>query len=592
MTVSDTTVSVVIPSGGLSERLRRCLNALVSQTLKPCEIAVVSSGINPNDGLMARWPNTQVVVCPSTASFAQAVNLGIATTSGAWVLLLNDDVVLQPSFLEQLLKRISVDERIGMACGKLLAADGRTIDSTGQFVSRARTASERGHRTVDRGQFDKPSYVFSAPGAAALYRRDMLEAMAIRDHQYFDEKLGMYLEDLDLGWRAQRAGWRAYYVPEACATHVRGATAKSRQPRWPWLRRYYLPWLSPELQARYIINRYKLIAKHDSWRSLLRNLPWILWYEARLWAYLLWFERKTLRLVLRALLHDTGVRPVVDFLAFYHVKPWEHKTSGLRGLLYVFLAYAMSGQWAWLPMLLNTVAALGVLMFAAAFDDYWDSRVRAERNVLTLHVAAGSLSPGQALLLSCAPLLLTLPVLGLAPMLGLPLQAIGLVLAAGVVLLVGYSVPPIRLKEQAPWGFFVCPVLASLLFLESWRLLTPLTLFAMLFAIFLFIFQCYAEAMHVIDNVLCGRAIRTVSFTTAVSLFHRLPVISLVASLGFTLLSPLYLITAGCSAIRWLAVRRLDFGRLHRIRRQLWNPVWSLYEFVAYACAGIFRLAA
>lgn len=332
------TTSVVIPSAGWSERLGRCLETVARQTRTATEVVIVSPAGDLREAVSRRWPAITVIRCPDSASFAQAVNRGITATHGDWVLLLNDDVVVQPTFLERLLRGIPAEERIGMVCGKLLAADGRTIDSTGQFVSRARTASERGYRAVDSGQFDTPGYVFSAPGAAALYRRDMLEALAIRDHQYFDEELGMYLEDLDVGWRAQRAGWRAYYVPEACATHVRGASAKRRQPRFSWLRRYYLPWLSPELQARYIRNRYTLIAKYDSLFSLLRDSPWIIWYELRLWTYLLCLERKTVQLVLRTMKNGSP-------LAFYHLTPWEHKTAGTRGLLYVVLAYAMAGQW-------------------------------------------------------------------------------------------------------------------------------------------------------------------------------------------------------------------------------------------------------
>jgi len=300
-------VAVVIPSAARAEQLGRCLDALAGQRLRPREIVVIGPGMDRTDGMMSRWPGTRGISCPGPFSFSRVVNRGIAATTGAWVLFLNDDVVLRSGFIEQLLRAIPADARIGMVCGKLLASDGRTIDSTGQYVSRARTARERGYRAVDVGQFDEPGYVFSVPGAAALYRRRMLEALAVRG-QCFDENLGMYLEDLDLGWRAQRAGWRAYYVPDACATHTRGASAKPRRPRWSYLRRYYLPWLSPALQARYIINRYTLIRKYDAWWRLLRDSPWILWYEVRLWAYLIGVERRTLRLLWRILPRAVAAR--------------------------------------------------------------------------------------------------------------------------------------------------------------------------------------------------------------------------------------------------------------------------------------------
>ena len=293
-------VSVVIPTCGNSSRLDHCLESLSGQYLKPFEVMVVSSTANQLYRFGSHSPAVKTVTCPHPASFSRAVNCGINATSGAWVFVLNDDVVLRPSFIKHLLGNLPDDQKIGMICGKLLSADGRTLDSTGQFVSRSRTARERGHRSVDRGQFNKPGYVFSVPGAAALYRRDMLEAIA-EQGKYFDEEMGMYLEDLDLGWRAEHAGWRAYYVPEALGFHARGASAKTRSPRWRWLGRYYLPWLSPELQARYILNRYRLILNNDSVMTFVRDLPWIVWYELRLWAYLVGFERKTLRLVWQAL---------------------------------------------------------------------------------------------------------------------------------------------------------------------------------------------------------------------------------------------------------------------------------------------------
>jgi len=301
------TLSIVIPTCGNSGRLRSCLASLAGQGVGPFEIVLVSSATQELRDLLSEWPATRLVACPDPFSFSQAVNRGIASTSGEWVLVLNDDVVLEPTFLERLVPEVPADVSIGMVCGKLLSADGGHIDSTGQFVSRARTARERGHGEPDRGQYDVAGDVFSVPGAAALYRRRMLEALAIGG-QYFDEDLGMFLEDLDLGWRAQRAGWRAYYVPEAVGFHTRGATAKTRRPRWSWLRRYYLPWLRPELQARYILNRYRLMARYDSMWSLLRDAPWILWYELRLWSWLVCFERKTLRLVVGALIGAARAR--------------------------------------------------------------------------------------------------------------------------------------------------------------------------------------------------------------------------------------------------------------------------------------------
>jgi GT2 family glycosyltransferase len=76
----------------------------------------------------------------------------------------------------------------------------------------------------DVGQFDREEEVFSACGAAALYRRRALESVARSGGEVFDERLFMYCEDVDLGWRLQRAGWGCWYAPRAVVYHVLSAT--------------------------------------------------------------------------------------------------------------------------------------------------------------------------------------------------------------------------------------------------------------------------------------------------------------------------------------------------------------------------------
>jgi GT2 family glycosyltransferase len=77
----------------------------------------------------------------------------------------------------------------------------------------------RGVWQEDRGQFDQPEYVFSACGGAAVYRRAMLDDIGLLDDDFF-----FSLEDVDLGWRAQLAGYRCVYLPEARVYHMLSAT--------------------------------------------------------------------------------------------------------------------------------------------------------------------------------------------------------------------------------------------------------------------------------------------------------------------------------------------------------------------------------
>ncbi|MBL7132206.1 MAG: glycosyltransferase, partial [Candidatus Omnitrophica bacterium] len=227
--------------------------------------------------------------------FCKAYNQGIDAARGNFVLCLNNDVVLDKDYLKEALFTIGLDNKIGMASGKILRMDKKTIDSTGLFLGRNRKPVERGYGKKDAGQYDEPGHVFGVSGACAFFRKSMLNELK-DEHGYFDERLGMYYEDLDICWRAQSKGWMAYYNPKAIAYHVRGGTSmegKGAMPRTKHIqdirclvRGLRLPYICDELKKRYIKNRYLCMKKNDTLRGALVNLPFILFYELELWSYI------------------------------------------------------------------------------------------------------------------------------------------------------------------------------------------------------------------------------------------------------------------------------------------------------------------
>jgi hypothetical protein len=172
---------------------------------------------------------------------------------------------------------IGQDERIGMVAPKLVWADAPTVlDSTCLLIDRRRRPYDRGQGEVDRGQYDDQSYVFGACGAAALYRRAMLDDLALGG-EYFDEDFFAYYEDADLAWRAQLRGWRCIYAPRAVATHARGWGDALRKKGHA-----AKDGRGPRLALR---NRYLMAIKNDAWRYLLADLPLILAAELPRLAY-------------------------------------------------------------------------------------------------------------------------------------------------------------------------------------------------------------------------------------------------------------------------------------------------------------------
>ncbi len=179
MSAARAPVAVVIVTWNSTRYLSDCLDSLRGLVRPPAEIVVVDNGSTDGspDLVRDRYPEVDLLECGSNLGFCRANNLGIARTSPPFVLVLNPDTRLSPRFLEELLPAFDAPD-VGMAAGKLLRFDGRTLDSAGQILGRSRQPKDRGYGTLDRGRYDQDTVVFGACGAAALYRRAMLAAVA------------------------------------------------------------------------------------------------------------------------------------------------------------------------------------------------------------------------------------------------------------------------------------------------------------------------------------------------------------------------------------------------------------------------------
>jgi GT2 family glycosyltransferase len=212
--------AVVIPSWNGAHHLVACLRSVRSQTHQ-ASVIVVDNG--STDGTLelvrGEFPEVRLVALPRNRGFAGAVNVGVAEAVRAgvdYVALLNNDAVADPEWLERLIACAEEHPEAGIVTPKFLLKDGLRIDSTGDFYSSWGWAYPRGRDEIDRGQYDGPELreVFCGSGGASLFRARMLEEVGPFDEDYF-----AYLEDQDLGFRAQLLGWRARYEPRARAYH-------------------------------------------------------------------------------------------------------------------------------------------------------------------------------------------------------------------------------------------------------------------------------------------------------------------------------------------------------------------------------------
>jgi len=271
---STAPVAAVIVTRNSAKFLEGCLGSLRALRRPPAEIVLVDNGSEDGTPEIARrlLPGGEVLECRRNLGFCKANNLGIARTRSPYVLVLNPDTRLRSDFLEELLRAFE-NPRVGLAAGKLLRFDEQTLDSAGQDLGRSRQPRDRGFGERDQGQYDRDEEVFGVCGAAALYRRAMIESIADAPSAPFDEAFFAFYEDLDVAWRARRFGWKAAYRHRALGFHFRGGTSRGWDPA-----RRFTALLRRGAEVRYHIlkNRYLVILRNDSVGGYVRNLPFIL----------------------------------------------------------------------------------------------------------------------------------------------------------------------------------------------------------------------------------------------------------------------------------------------------------------------------
>jgi len=214
-----TSVSAIVPTWNRADLLRSILTNLAAQTRPPDRIIVVDNGSADETQLVAREFQADLIVFPENRGFARAVNEGIAHAQGDWLLILNNDVALEPQWLERLLASAE-QENASFAVGKLLRPDERRagkedlIDGSWDLVSRAAYAWRCGYGRPDGAVWSVKRKISFAPMTAALFHKRVFERIGL-----LETRFESYYEDVDFGVRCALAGIVGVYEPAAIAVH-------------------------------------------------------------------------------------------------------------------------------------------------------------------------------------------------------------------------------------------------------------------------------------------------------------------------------------------------------------------------------------
>ena len=248
-------VAIIILNWNGKEDTIECLESLKHITYPNYEILLVDNG--SADGSVEcfrkRYPGMEIIENGENLGFAEGNNVGIrrAMAEGAdYVLLLNNDTVVDPEFLGELVKVAEGDARIGIVGPKIYYYNSKILQTVGnRVIVSLGQPFLRGLNEEDTNQYETICEVDSIPGCALLIKKEVITKIGLLDFRYF-----AYFEDMDWNLRANRAGYKIKIVPMSKIQHKGSASTKLNSPLY-----YYL----------HTRNRILFVKRHSSY---LKNI--------------------------------------------------------------------------------------------------------------------------------------------------------------------------------------------------------------------------------------------------------------------------------------------------------------------------------
>jgi GT2 family glycosyltransferase len=222
MNAAQPIASVIVLNYNGKAFLDECIAALAAQTFQDFELLMVDNA--STDGslelLQSRYAGQfRLILNAENLGFAEGNNVAIREARGRYVVFLNNDTRVDPAWLAELVAAAEARPEAGMFASQVRAYEAPdTMDTSGIIVYRDGMSRGMG-RLEPAARYSEPCEVLAPSACAALYRKEVLDAIGGFDADFF-----AYCEDLDLGMRARLAGWTGWYVPTAIVYHKYSGT--------------------------------------------------------------------------------------------------------------------------------------------------------------------------------------------------------------------------------------------------------------------------------------------------------------------------------------------------------------------------------
>ena len=258
--------SVIIVNYNHKAAILRCLESVLASLPADCEVVVVDNASSDGSAsaIRAAFPAVSLVTASTNGGFGAGCNLGARAAAGTFLVFLNPDTTVDPAWLAALLAPLESSPRTGLVTARILLADGtRRINVCSINVHLTGLALMRGMGAPAHA-YPRAEEVASVSGAAFAIRREVFHTLG-----GFDEEMFLYMEDVDLSWRARLAGWTCAYAHASVVLHD------------------YSLKLKPGRIFHQERNRYLMLLKCLRWPTLVLLLPALALAELVTWGFVL-----------------------------------------------------------------------------------------------------------------------------------------------------------------------------------------------------------------------------------------------------------------------------------------------------------------
>jgi len=227
--------SIIIPNYNGAHFLIDCLNSL-KQAINNCpdsefEIIFIDNNSHDNsleifETIIPKNFNYRILLNSQNNGFAKSVNQGIEKAKHEWIVLLNNDLTMEPNWFQLISKSIKKNKnnKIATFFGTVLTKDGSKFESQGlDFFIEGKAKNISNNKKFNKSKILnlKPSTIFGASASLIVYKKEIIQKIGLFDNDFF-----AYLEDVDIALRLHNLNYQTLYIPQAISYHLGGGTSK------------------------------------------------------------------------------------------------------------------------------------------------------------------------------------------------------------------------------------------------------------------------------------------------------------------------------------------------------------------------------